>query len=350
MKRAINVIGAGATTETLRSMKTRRMEGFEIQETQVCSLHGKARSMDCLLYDNETEQYECTEENQCKVSTNDHQTLPNELDQVMCSIHNKPRSMTVMEDDQEGGYQCQVHQQCKGGGPPVRERTGPQAPPHRGMQFPGGDLGVCSLHHKTRSWTMLVENGYGSYRCAPPNTCRGQPGGIPPHMKGWQPYYQTAKGGGKGMYMNRQRVEPSGTCGVHGKTRTLCNLVESTDGTLECAVGFECKFTDGDMEIDALTFDKETCSIHGKTRSTNVLVDDGKGGFECTEHARCKGHNYGMNAMPRKLPWGYNAGDYSYTPPAMGMCSIHNKKRTKAMLMEDGIGGVHCLPDHECKH
>merc|ERR1719253_1042791 len=80
--------------------------------------------------------------------------------------------------------------------------------------------------------------------------------------------------------------------------------------------------------------DSAVCSIHGKKRTVSNLMDDGNGGMCCTPEAQCKTDSDMMGLEPdaRELL----------------ICSVHGKKRTKANLTDDGMGGFCCLPTHQC--
>merc|ERR1712096_162567 len=69
----------------------------------------------------------------------------------VCSLHHKQRSRTCLMDDGMGGYRCTLENQCKTkadpGHAPITAR--------------------CSLHNKNRSRNCLTDDGCGGLRCVP---------------------------------------------------------------------------------------------------------------------------------------------------------------------------------------
>lgn len=281
---------------------------------------------------------------------------------AMCSLHNKTRSLTVLELDGEGNYVCMPTEACKthaqGGGHQNRDYSNfdrkalaPYAPSPPAPITPGEDQGICIIHHKARSWSCLADNGYGTYRCFPPHTCKGG------EMLAAFPVLAQMGGGGKGRSRNHgggmKGGQGSAMCSLHNKKRSTSNLQEGYGGQMECIPGLECK-TGGEDDLDALppppgdSNESYVCSLHGKTRSLSVMVEDGMGGYQCGSNYQCKVAG-GRSATQR--------GNYHGYPPvpafAQGggseFCSLHNKRRSVSCLVEDGVGGMQCRDEHQCK-
>eukprot|EP00397_Hematodinium_sp_SG-2012_P027558 GEMP01028963.1.p1 GENE.GEMP01028963.1~~GEMP01028963.1.p1 ORF type:complete len:377 (+),score=78.63 GEMP01028963.1:63-1133(+) len=323
------------------------------RESAICSVHNKKRSMECLQHDPATDTYMCAGRNQCKESISNAGEQGGGGDTAMCAFHQKNRLLSSLEMDQWGGYSCIPSAQCKvsaaQGGQPYQMPA--HRPQHRQSPAQQDGQGLCILHNKARSWTCLQEDGFGTFRCIPPHTCKvkeGEPIAAPPVFGG--------KGlfGGKGQGYGADRRRPiaapqvfpigqdSVLCGVHNKKRSMANLQRGPSGLMECIPGQECKVQGMGDAPYMQAFDNAgdsgsyVCSMHGKTRSASVMVDDGAGGYQCSPTAQCK------VKMGGDIP-GAQGG--SGTAP----CSTHGKTRTMTCLMDDGQGGMMCTPEHECK-
>merc|ERR1712125_302477 len=76
----------------------------------------------------------------------------------------------------------------------------------------------------------------------------------------------------------------SAVCAVHGKSRTMSNLVDNGDGTFMCKPGCECKGSpDAVGSISSALFEnmEPICAVHGKMRVRSVLMDNGDGTLVC---------------------------------------------------------------------
>lgn len=287
-----------------------------VAENAFCSLHGKKRSLESLSIDPASGQYVCAPKMQCKLP-NSNAGLGQETETATCSVHDKVRSLSVLEQDVYGGFQCQQGQRCKSAGAqrPNRPIAAPYVPPP--IQTTE-QQGVCIIHHKARSWSCLQDNGYGTFRCVPPHTCKGKEGmpvAAPP------------------VFGNARRGVGSATCSIHRKKRSMANLQQGFEG-LECIPGSECKAQQREVEEESP--ETYVCSLHGKIRSLSVMVDDGEGNYQCAPNAQCK---VKTNAAPAPTS----------RAAATEMCSLHDKMRSVTCLMDDGAGGMQCTPSHECK-
>lgn len=118
------------------------------------------------------------------------------------------------------------------------------------------------------------------------------------------------------------------TCSVHGKMRSLPNLVDDGEGGMRCALGFECKTEAPPPGV----IKTQICSKHGKKRNLQSLEDDGQGGKCCKEDCQCR-----MTTVEQ----GGELEQYT--------CSVHGKLRAVSFLGDDGKGGVRCIAGYECR-
>lgn len=120
----------------------------------------------------------------------------------------------------------------------------------------------------------------------------------------------------------------------------------------------------------------EACSIHGKMRGPSNLVPDGQGGKRCIHFSPCQIGNKDKGdgtKGPKEGDWICpNCGDHQFArntqcrqcqtvkpenampflpadEKAEPICSLHNKKRSLANLIPDGLGGRRCSPVSQCK-
>eukprot|EP00441_Pelagodinium_beii_P016460 CAMPEP_0197664990 /NCGR_PEP_ID=MMETSP1338-20131121/58971_1 /TAXON_ID=43686 ORGANISM="Pelagodinium beii, Strain RCC1491" /NCGR_SAMPLE_ID=MMETSP1338 /ASSEMBLY_ACC=CAM_ASM_000754 /LENGTH=207 /DNA_ID=CAMNT_0043243731 /DNA_START=14 /DNA_END=634 /DNA_ORIENTATION=- len=129
----------------------------------------------------------------------------------------------------------------------------PSQAPKPGTGKGGGELS-CSKHGKQRSMRNMVDDGMGGMCCAPGFEC--QVGAA-----------NTNYGGGGG---------------VQKKTK-LCMYFQMGS----CTKGPACSFAHGEWELGsqasvvpaAATAGSGECSLHGKKRSLRNLMDDGAGGM-----------------------------------------------------------------------
>lgn len=193
-----------------------------------------------------TGQYVCGPRSQCKESSSNAGG-----ETALCSVHYKNRSMVSLEPDEFGGYKCQASARCKiggaGGGGGIYERTWA---PHDSNQ-----TGICCMHYKSRSWSSLVENGYGQYRCSPMDQCKIQedmpvaappvPGvnlGPPPASDEFVAAPTVVVGEGVGLGAPGPTGVPgTAICSAHNKPRSVTCMMEDGSGGHICTAEHECK-------------------------------------------------------------------------------------------------------------
>lgn len=101
-----------------------------------CSLHGKIRSLACLIEDGAGGlrcKIEEDPQSACQVSTYEKQPRP----RGQCSAHGKVRSVVCLVDDGSGGFRCRPEEPCKQVGEPKPQRRGSRRGPGRPRAGPG---------------------------------------------------------------------------------------------------------------------------------------------------------------------------------------------------------------------
>jgi len=132
------------------------------------------------------------------------------------------------------------------------------------------------------------------------------------------------------------------------------NLTQTMNG-LQCAEGMECKVGSGRPQGDAeesLILDNGLdpnstmlCSAHNKQRSATVLIEDGEGGYVCRADEECKGKRV-LEIDPSKP---VRAPPVRATGGTHAVCSVHEKMRSVTCMEDDGMGGMSCIPEQQCK-
>mmetsp|Transcript_90038 Transcript_90038/g.157283 ORF Transcript_90038/g.157283 Transcript_90038/m.157283 type:complete len:268 (-) Transcript_90038:89-892(-) len=126
---------------------------------------------------------------------------------VVCSVHNKSRSLKSMTDDGYGGMCCAPGYECQ-----IGSSDG------SGSKKAEGVCQVCSVHGKKRSPQSLVSDGAGGMCCAPGMTCQ----------------LKTTDDDAGGATEQHE-------CSVHGKMRSMQSLVEDGQGGYKCSPGMQCQ-------------------------------------------------------------------------------------------------------------
>lgn len=172
---------------------------------------------------------------------------------VVCTVHFKERGTENMQDDGNGGMCCKPGAECQGGAS-------------------GKDLRneFCFTHKKKRNVTNLMDNGCGGFTCKPGFQCVV----------------------GSGPKPGFEQV----TCSVHGKTRSMLSMQEDGAGGHKCAPGFECQ-QKGELPLSASvskppgssSSEQVMCSVHGKNRTMDNMVGDANGGWKCGPGFECQG-------------------------------------------------------------
>merc|ERR1719427_737354 len=118
-------------------------------------------------------------------------------------------------------------------------------------------------------------------------------------------------------------------CAIHGKKRTMQNLVRNQMGNWVCVPGSRCKMMAGQQLINGTEI--MICSVHGKQRSATNMEQSEDGEWVCTEKYRCK-------VVPEGAK---TAGEQ--------MGSLHNKSRSVPNLMQNENGEWGCIEGSVCK-
>lgn len=247
-----------------------------------------------------------------------------ERESAYCAMHGKKRSVECLKMDQATGqYMCTPRNQCK------------QANSNAGEV----ETALCSVHQKNRSLMSLEPDAYGGYQCLPSAKCKVS-GGPHPHYPVKAPYVPPPA----------ETNDQTGVCIVHHKPRSWSCLQDNGYGTYRCLLTDTCKIKEG-QPIAAPHVaplwggggggggkggaDSAFCSVHHKKRSMANL-QQGYNGLECMPGSECKHGEIGPDGLPEPTPG---------TSP----CSVHGKTRSVTCMMDDGLGGLRCTPEHECK-
>jgi len=119
--------------------------------------------------------------------------------------------------------------------PVVEEPVDVEPPVARPLQ----DHYLCSLHGKKRSVQNMVQTVTGEWQCAPHAICKGGVAGVKLHWPEVQPpvvQQPLVK-----LEPVRPVVQDHYLCSVHGRKRSLQNLVQSANGEWRCAPMSICK-------------------------------------------------------------------------------------------------------------
>jgi len=270
---------------------------------------------------------------------------PTKQELATCTVHNKARLTTVLVPDEYGNYVCSPKSQCK-------------MPQGDGSARVGQAL--CSVHEKMRSLTFLEEEeeGSGAYRCLPENECKSK--ATPTQQSQPIPFAYNPRtilirrdvGYGPYRRPNVPAMAPSAGgvyCSLHRKSRSMTQLIDDGRGGWQCRPGSECKVkAASEQEQQAATSESSgyaVCSIHYKNRSMQVLQSDGMGGFYCKADTQCKG---GGNPPPANAEGGKNDWPDA-VPTGVAVCTVHNKNRSMSCLQDDGADGYKCSDAQTCK-
>ena len=195
---------------------------------------------------------------------------------AVCSIHGKKRTAQNLEEDGAGGWKCRDGAQCNGGG------GGPAA-------FRPGDwtCSSCGDHNFARNAacracgaTKSDGDGWGM-----DSGMGGKGWGIDSGMgcKGWGG--KGCMGGCKGNMMGMGMMNQMWN--MMGKGKGWGGGWDAWDGGWGCK---GCKGgKGGGMGSSQAGNSQEKCSVHGRKRTMQNLVDDGMGGFRCSPMNPCKG-------------------------------------------------------------
>lgn len=189
-----------------------------------------------------------------------------------CSTHGKKRTVKNLEQNDEGLWVCRPGSECR------------KAPP-ASSDNESTETAMCTLHDKERTIANLGKNQNGEWVCLGSSLCKsggnGYRGGYQGQQwGGWNPGY----GGGP-------------FCMLHGKKRTMQNLVRNQVGELVCRPGSQCKGASGvDMDKyickivpgSGAAPDLETCTVHNKKRTTQNLKQNEFGEWVCIKGSICK--------------------------------------------------------------
>lgn len=226
----------------------------------------------------------------------------------LCSIHQKIRGISVLDEDGYGGHICSPGNECK-----ISPVSGLLPNPPKGT-VPDCGTALCERHKKTRALTCLEEDGRGGYQCTRSFECKGA--------------YQSEVplGHFPGQYTHA-------TCLVHHKTRGI-SVLRKIRGGYQCVKGSECKVSESGntQRAPAQQVEQEFCVAHHKMRAITCLIDQQNGTYACSPEFECK---------ERSDPW--------KAPAAQFVCSVHNKLRLVECLEENGSGGMHCSLANTCK-
>jgi len=234
-----------------------------------------------------------------------------------CSTHGKKRTMKNLEENEEGKWVCRSGFEC-------RDATTTSSESNT------GETAKCTLHDKTRTIANLGKNQNGEWVCLGSSLCKS--GG---NRSGY------SSGGNRGYSGGFQRQQYGGwmtfgggygggpLCSLHGKKRTLQNLVRNEIGLLVCAPGSRCKGAAG-QELSTGP-GMQICSVHGKRRSSSNLEQGDEGEWVCMERYKCKVVPEGAASAVEQT------------------CTIHNKSRTTPNLEQNDDGEWVCIKGSMCK-
>lgn len=226
-----------------------------------------------------------------------------------CSTHGKKRTTKNLEKNDDGKWVCRSGSECR----KVTDTTSNSAD--------SGETATCTLHDKTRTVANLGKNHDGEWVCLGSSLCKsggnfGYQGGFQGQQYGgWMPM-----GGGYGG---------GPFCSLHGKKRTMQNLVRNQIGELVCGPSSRCKGAAG-QEISTGA-EMHMCSVHGKRRSASNMEQGDEGEWECTEKYRCKVVPEGAKSAVEQT------------------CTVHNKTRTTPNLKQNEDGEWECIKGSMCK-
>lgn len=318
------------------------------KESAICSAHGKKRSLECLKPCGNGD-YECTPKHMCKQGSdggnNGFMTTSTPRgkggrkgagghDHLECSIHKKWRLKANLETDGWGGFCCSAGSECKTAS---GNSTAGTPRRHAPAGLPADGTGLCSAHNKPRSWSCLEEDGFGGWQCISPHQCKTKEGEY----------------AGSQLPGGFEKGE-TGVCALHNKKRSMSALMETVAG-LQCTDGMECKVgsrpTAGeadDMIMDNGLNPNEIyiCSAHQKNRSSSVLIEDGEGGWVCRPEDECKGSK---RAEPHDVNKPVRAPTVRAAGGTHSLCSVHEKMRSVTCMENDGMGGMCCTQEQQCK-
>jgi len=146
----------------------------------------------------------------------------------------------------------------------------------------------------------------------------------------------------------------TGTCTLHGKTRTVANLGKNHKGEWVCLGSSLCKTGGAEsghqlyqpgpagmfnrqgyggwMPRNGMYGGGPFCSLHGKKRTQRNLVLNAAGEWVCIPGSRCK------------VVGGEGAKSGGHE-----VCSVHNKSRSSQNLEQNEEGEWVCLENSTCK-
>merc|ERR550534_760878 len=302
-----------------------------------CSIHGKSRAWFCLVDDGTGRgTFKCTSENACKISAPGTYTAK---DLHICSAHGKSRARPCMEDDGMGGFRCTPENRCKGGGPPGHGTPG------------GGLLGQDPSEGNPFYGYDQTTDGVGAY--APEDGAQNAVGTVPtndgrPHQTATATHEATDGGyrashASDGAVANYHHSAALGQ--AFGGFAMNPMLADPLSGMMQYGMMTTMGVaTPGQTEYmmqvhPQLQFNpptgtgQEVCSKHKKMRSHACLMEDGMGGLRCSPDYECK-----VKAEPGHMP-----------PGGTSVCSVHGKSRSRNCMMDDGAGGMQCTSESLCK-
>eukprot|EP00931_Biecheleriopsis_adriatica_P075618 TRINITY_DN49443_c0_g1_i1.p1 TRINITY_DN49443_c0_g1~~TRINITY_DN49443_c0_g1_i1.p1 ORF type:complete len:309 (+),score=56.09 TRINITY_DN49443_c0_g1_i1:37-963(+) len=249
----------------------------DMTTTEVCSEHGKKRSMQCLV-DDGMGGFRCHVDMRCKTAE-DHAGGPSET--AVCSVHHKNRSTDVLVDDGYGGLCCMRGKECRVSGPKTvicafyqegKCTKGVNCPFSHGDDDDRGDGGygkdsgkgwggrpsfvLDERDEEMVNWmekgiAVLVEKGKGKFGPAFARlaSAKGWSGkgfnGYEPERRGGARSFESdgkGKGWGGSGKGGKPGVASEGTflCALHKKYRSGSSVIDMGDGTYQCKANSEC--------------------------------------------------------------------------------------------------------------
>jgi len=181
-------------------------------------------------------------------------------EKFMCTEHNKLRSSAMLDqyiqNDGNTAYKCKVGEECKtfGQGGPRRtethlQRYSPYSSNNRGLPLqPPFKPGVrpsgyyqgnqqydssSPQRHQQLHWPTSHRDPYGHAYRPPYNT-------YPPHFYSFPSSNNNHNSSNNNNHQSADS-RPRQKCAIHGKLRTLPNLVETPSGQWECTNGDPCR-------------------------------------------------------------------------------------------------------------
>jgi len=229
-----------------------------------------------------------------------------------CSTHGKKRTIKNLEKGEDGKWVCRSGSECRDA-------------PVTSSESNSGETATCTLHGKTRTIANLGKNQNGEWVCLGSSLCKS--GGRGSGRSGYSGGFQRQQYGG---WMSMGGGYGGGPfCNLHGKKRTMQNLVRNPVGVLVCKPGSRCKGAQG-QEISTGA-ELQICSVHGKRRSSSNLEQGEDGEWVCMEKYRCKVVPAGAESAVEQT------------------CCIHNKSRTTPNLEQNDDGDWVCIEGSRCK-